>query len=163
MMIRKIFSLFAVGLAAVALAADEPQQQKCTSSAQECELQIRQMLAGKTYLGVKLAQSRWGLVVTSVADQSPAKDGGLRPEDRIFAINGKNCSKADVAEFKRLIGQVRGNKTINLTIVRAGQVRRVYLRPQHLSREQVDKVVSTHLKQAHAVGQPSETHASGAH
>lgn len=160
MVVQRFVAALALTMAAVsAIGADE---QKCSSAARDCEIQIRQMLAGKTYLGVKLTQSRWGLVVQSVSPKSPAALGGLQEGDRLFAVNGKICSKADAAEFKRMVGQVRGNKALHLTIVRAGQVRKVYIRPEHLSKAQVDKVVATHLREAHQTA-GGDTQAAGSH
>lgn len=156
-MSNRILAVIAFSFLTASSSVAQEVQQKCTASASECELQIRQMLAGKTYLGVKITQSRWGLVLQSVAPGSPAAAAGLEPGDRIFAVNGKITSKADIAAFKRMIGQVKGSKALNLTIVRAGQVRRVYLRPQHLSKEQVDKVVAAHFRDAHQI----DTHAGG--
>jgi predicted metalloprotease with PDZ domain len=147
-MLQRLLKFCAVSLVAgAALAAD--QTQRCTAPAKVCEQQIRSMLTGRTYLGVKLTESRWGIVVASVVKDSPADLAGIRAGDRIFAINGRDASKADIAEFKRKLSSVRQTGKVTFSIVRSGTVTRISARLEQMSKEQVDKVVENHLREAH--------------
>jgi predicted metalloprotease with PDZ domain len=146
-----VLMLTAASLAAKPYADDT---QRCTAPAKECEQQIREMLVGKTYLGVKLTESRWGIVVKSVVQDSPAALAGLRAGDRIFAINGRDASKADITEFKKMLSTAKGSGKVSLNVVRAGTVIRIYARLEQMSKEQIDKVVENHLREAHQSGEP---------
>ena len=157
--LRRLVALVALSVvASSAIAADELV--KCTASAGECEKQIRAMLTGRTYIGFKLAESRWGIVIKSVVPESPAALAGLRVGDRIFALNGEDASKADVAEFKQMLANAKSsNGRITFGIVRAGTVLRITTRIEQMTKEQIDKVVAAHLRDAHQL----ETHAGGDH
>ena len=140
---------------------------KCSASAKECEQQIREMLGGRTYLGVKFGESRWGIVITSVVSESPAALSGLRNGDRVYALNGKDASKLTISEFKALLNQAKGTGRVSFGIVRAGQVLRITTRLEVMSKEQVDKVVAAHLKEAHDApvqsSRQAENHSGGNH
>jgi predicted metalloprotease with PDZ domain len=139
----------AVCAAALAYAAES---RKCTASAKECEYQIREMLADKRYLGAKVEDSRWGVVVTEVIPGSPAHSAGLSSGDRIFAVNGRECTKGGMRKFKALLNEAatqdEGGK-VSLTIVRLGRLLRISARLSVMSKEEIDKVVAAHLKEAH--------------
>lgn len=146
-MIRNLVSMFAAGaLATAAIGMD--QTQRCTAPAKTCAQQIRSLLAGKPYFGAKYSESRWGIVVRSVDAGSPAARGGLRTGDRIFAVNGQDATKADIAEFKRMLSATRSNR-VTLAIVRADRVARLTIRIEQLTKEQIDKVVENHIREAH--------------
>lgn len=147
--LRQLVAIVALILSTTSAVAGPEELVRCNASARECEQQIREMLAGKTYLGIKLGESRWGVVVTAVVPESPAALAGLRAGDRIYAINGEDSSKSDVAEFKRMLGRAKNTGRISFGVVRAGNVIRVNTRLERMSREQVDKVVATHLRSAH--------------
>jgi predicted metalloprotease with PDZ domain len=158
--VRRLVAVLALSLVASAPSFAAEELVKCTASARQCERQIREMLSGRTYLGFKLAESRWGIVIRSVVPDGPAALAGLRAGDRIFAINGEDASKADIAEFKRMLSAAKTpNGRISFGVVRAGQVFRATARFEQMSKEQIDKVVAAHLKEAHQV----ETHAGGDH
>src|SRR5687768_7077306 len=139
----------AVCAAALAYAAET---RKCTASAKECEYQIREMLADKRYLGAKVEDSRWGVVVTEVISGSPAHSAGLSDGDRIFAVNGRECTKGGMRKFKALLNQAatqdEGGK-VSLTIVRSGRLMRISARLSVMSKKEIDKVVAAHIKEAH--------------
>lgn len=133
-------------IASVAIASD--QAHRCAAQAKTCEQQIRSLLAGKPYFGAKFSESRWGIVVRSVVRDSPAGRAGFVSGDRIFAVNGQDATKADIAEFKRMLTTARSNK-VTLAIVRSNRVARITVRLEQMTKEQVDKVVENHLRAAH--------------
>ena len=127
------------------------QKGRCTASLQECEYQIRQMLATKRQPGILVADSRWGVVVTHVIAGSPAAEVGLATGDRIFAVNGRDVSRGGTKQFKTLLSQaaLRENGRVTLTVVRLGRLYRYGARMELMSKEQIDKVVAAHVKEAH--------------
>lgn len=153
--LRQMVAAVALSFVTTTSMAGPDELVKCNASARECEQQIRGMLAGKTYLGVKLGESRWGVVVTSVVPESPAALAGLLAGDRIYSVNGVDSSKADVAEFKRMLARAKNTGRISFGVVRAGTVLRVNTRLERMSREQVDKVVVTHFRSAHQLEGPA--------
>ncbi len=62
-----------------------------------------------------------GAVVTSIQPKSAADKSGLKPGDIITELDGKQVKNADV--LRNAIGLLRIGKTINLKILRDGQVR----------------------------------------
>lgn len=120
------------------------------------------MLAGRAYLGVKLGEARWGIEVRSVVPGSPAEAAGLRPGDRIFAVNGRELAGSDLPSVKKIISNVGPSGRIHMTVVRYGNVMSVQPRLQRMSSEQIEKVIGSHLKVAHELNKPSsaaEVHA----
>lgn len=150
-MIRYLISLFAAAVVATAAISDD-QAHRCPAQAKVCEQQIRALLAGKPYFGARFSESRWGIVVKSVVRDSPAGRAGFVAGDRIFAVNGQDATKADIAEFKRMLTNARSNK-VTLAIVRANRVARITVRLEQMTKEQVDKVVEKHLRAAHTAEQ----------
>lgn len=125
----------------------------CSATATECARQIRAMMEGKAFLGVKLQESRWGVEVKSVVHGSPAAAAGLRDGDRIYAINGKEISASDLPEVKKMISNVGPNGRIYLTVVRYGTVLTLQPRLRRMSDAQITKVVASHLRMAHQATQ----------
>src|SRR5687768_4285204 len=85
--------------AGTVLVAQEP---RCSASARECDQEIRKMMSGRRYLGAKLVSLTPGLMVKSVDKDSPAEQGGLLPNDRLIAVNGKSMTLATAREFKQV-------------------------------------------------------------
>lgn len=144
---------------------------KCSSSPVECERQIRSMLDGKPGpLGfvVRTAAGGRGLVVHSVAADSPAARAGLGPGDRLMTFDTHDVSKATLSDLSRVREKVMAERTaepgtgkIVLTINRVGSFKRLSLRLDVMSQEQIDRVVAAHLKDAHGIDH-SEKAANGA-
>lgn len=128
-------------------AAAAANKQRCGASARECDIQIRTMIAGKKFLGIKLIESRWGPVVESIVPRSNAALAGLAPGDRILAVNSRNCC-ANVAEFKRTLSRLPTGR-ISISVVRDGQIRIFHPQLIPITREQIAKVVEAHLRDAH--------------
>lgn len=136
----------AIIAAATAVQADEP---KCTASARECDQQIRQMLSGCRFLGVTVEERQPGLVIKSIVPNSPAWRSGLRPGDRLIAVNGKPVTQASAREFKQIIADARSSCRLFVIIWRRGAYSRVEARLEPYTKEQIDKIVSAHLAQSH--------------
>jgi predicted metalloprotease with PDZ domain len=132
-------------------------KQKCPLSAQECEKQIREMLSGKRYLGVKLEETRHGLVITRVVPDSPAEFYGLHEGDRILSVNGIDCTGAKINAFKQVLSRIGEERKMIFTIDRAGFFESIAVQMEVMSEKQIDQIVATHLREAHQVTQ------SGAH
>lgn len=148
-MLQRLTTALVLGLTVTA-AFGSDETQRCTASAKVCEQKIRTLFGGMPYFGAKLTESRWGLVVHSVAVGSPAGRAGFRPGDRIFAVNGRDASKADIAEFKRMLSQLRGrNGRVTFAVVRGNTVTRITAHLVQPNSEQIEKVIDNHLKEAH--------------
>jgi predicted metalloprotease with PDZ domain len=145
------FSRLAIAglIAAVASAyADDP---KCNVSVRECDQQIRNMLGGKRYHGAQVEEKKPGLVVKSVDEKSPAWRAGLRTGDRLIAVNGKSLTQATKREFKQMVADARETGRLGLIVWRSGGYRKVEVRLEPYTKEQMDKVISGHLAtHAHA-------------
>src|SRR5687768_1213017 len=136
MMIRKLIALVATtGMVATALVAND-QTQRCPAPAKVCANHIRALMAGKPYFGASFSESRWGLVIRSVAPDSPAGRAGFLAGDRIFAVNGQDATKADIAEFKRMLSASKSKRAV-VSIVRGNRVARISARLEQLTKEQV--------------------------
>lgn len=132
-------------VSAVALA----EQQKCSFTARECEQQIRQMLTGRRFLGVFIEEKNPGLVIKSVAPASPAARAGLRPGDRLIAVNGKSLTQATSLEFKQILGSSRETGRLWMIIWRRGAYTKIEARLEPYTKEQIDKIINTHLAESH--------------
>lgn len=127
---------------------------RCTVKPVECERQIRLMLTGKKYLPfqVKSAANGVGIVVKAVTPESSAERAGLQPGDRIVALGSKDLSRAKVSELKKILATEITEPNVEkvvLTISRVGTFKRLTVRVERMSKEQVDKVISAHLQSAH--------------
>jgi predicted metalloprotease with PDZ domain len=142
---RSIVIVAAV-VGALAIFADE---QKCHSSANECERQIRQMLSGRRYLGIDIIDLKPGLVIKLVRPNSPAARAELQAGDRLIALNGRSTVKVTPSEFKAMLADARPTGTLWLIVQRRGAFRRVETRLEPYPTEYVDKVVAAHLSTSH--------------
>lgn len=145
----RILAVTAIALVSAVsiLAADG---KRCNASPDKCEHQIREMLSGARYLGVKVRETRWGIEIESVTPGSPAAREGLRSLDRIIAINGRDCTKARIKEFKEILGAAKKSGRVSIAVVRDGGVAWAHARVPAMTKQQVDKVISAHLKEAHS-------------
>ena len=144
-MVHRFSRLAVAGLfaAAASLYADDP---KCKVAARECDQQIRSMLSGRRYHGATVEQKgRPGLIVKSVIEKSPAWKAGLRPGDRLIAVNGKSLIQASEREFKQIVAEARVTGKLGIIISRGGAYSRVDIRLEPYTKEQMDKIIAGHL------------------
>jgi len=127
-------------------------ENECKAKPDECEKQIRAFLAEKKYLGVTLRMTRWGVVVTSVAPDSPAQRGGLREGDRLIGIGGFDCTNADMTEIKKRLLPPGKDVDLVLTVNRLGDLLRLRVKLVMMPKDQIDKIVQAHLDRSHQNG-----------
>ena len=147
MKLRFLISLVLVTAAAglVTLHADEAQ---CNAAPRECSQQIRQMLAGRRYLGIQVVELKPGLVIKTVLDDSPAVNV-LKAGDRLIAVNGRSLTQATATRFKQYLAEAGHTGKVWLIVQRRGAFRKVEARLEPYPKEYIDKVITTHLSQAH--------------
>lgn len=143
---RILLAAVLVSAAAIAGAADAP---RCSYSARDCEQQIRQMLTGRRFLGVQIEEKNPGLVIKTVAPNSPAARAGLKTGDRLIAVNGKSLTQATSLEFKRIIGSSRETGRLWMIIWRRGAYTKLEARLEPYTKEQIDKIINSHLVESH--------------
>ncbi len=114
------------------------------------------MLSGRRYLGATIDDHNPGLVVKSVRENSPAAKRGLKPGDRLIALNGKSLTKASAKDFKQAIADARNTGQLFIIVSRRNVYIALEMRLEPYSKEQISKIVAAHLAQSHAA-------ASGAH
>lgn len=66
----------------------------------------------------------YGLVVTRVAENSPAAKAGIRPHDILLVCGGNNVP-SDVLDFERALDGVKTGVPIALTVLRRGKEMRI--------------------------------------
>ena len=152
-MVRISRIIFVASLAAATLLAQEP---KCNGTARECDQQIRHMLSGRRYLGATIDDHNPGLVVKSVRENSPAAKRGLKPGDRLIALNGRSLTQATAKDFKQAIANARNTGQLFMIVSRRNVYIALEMRLEPYTKEQISKIVAAHLAQSH-------TAASGAH
>lgn len=138
--------LLSSALPIVALAGEA-----CPLPARECEAQIRQMLGGRRYLfGVRFEKTRYGIVIRSIAEGSPADAAGFLEDDLIISVNGRNVTRSEIRELKEVFRE-SGRKDGKLTflVTRYGQIRRVQARLGTMPKEAIDRIVEAHLREGH--------------
>ncbi|MGZ7040746.1 MAG: PDZ domain-containing protein [Thermoanaerobaculia bacterium] len=144
---RAIVVFAVVASAAAAMHAEESK--RCNSSARECEQQIRQMLAGRRYLGVQVVQlNPAGLMIKNVVADSPASHAELKEGDRIVAVNGHSMTEAKIGDFKEILAASKAG-TLFLIVERQGAMRKFDLRMEPYTKSQIDKIVAAHLASSH--------------
>jgi predicted metalloprotease with PDZ domain len=135
-------------VAAAAAYAQEPK--KCSASARECEISIRQMMNGRRYLGLEVVDLKPGIIVKTVVDDSPAQRSGFNADDRLIAVNGRAMTRATVREFKQALSETNGSGVLWVIIQRRGAYRKLDVRLEPYTKAQIDKIVAAHLSQSHS-------------
>jgi S1-C subfamily serine protease len=131
--------------AGTVLVAQEP---KCSASARECEQEIRKLMGGRRYLGAKLVPLNPGLIVKSVDPDGPAARGGMAANDRLIAVNGKSLTLATAREFKQILADAKSGR-LWIIVQRRGAYKKLDVRLEPYTKDQVDKIVAQHLLQYH--------------
>lgn len=147
MRLRFLISLVLVAAVAgpVALHADEAQ---CNAAPRECSRQIRQMLAGRRYLGIQVVELKPGLVIKTVLEEGPSFNV-LKAGDRLIAVNGRSLTQARASRFKQYLAEAGNTGKVSLIVQRRGAFRKVEARLEPYPKEYIEKVIATHLSQGH--------------
>lgn len=145
-MLRISRLFFVASLAAASLFADEP---KCNGVARDCDQQIRHMLSGRRYLGATIEDRNPGLVVKAVHEDGPAARNGLKPGDRLIALNGKSLTQATAREFKQILADARETGRLFMIVSRRNVYVHLEMRLEPYTKEQIAKIVAAHLSQSH--------------
>lgn len=122
---------------------------RCHSSRVECETRIREMMAGKKYLGVIFYDTEKGILIKAVVPDSPAEDAGLRQGDLIVKVNGQNCADGNVKLFKKLVDKAREKGVLAIRVKRNGSYVDTEARLTQITETQIDRIVAAHMKAAH--------------
>jgi predicted metalloprotease with PDZ domain len=154
-MLSRTLSAYAFLLTALTTPAFSGE--RCPLPARECEAQIRQMLGGRRYLGVRFEKTRVGIMIRSVVEGSPADEAGFLEDDLIISVNGRAVTRAEIRELKEIFRE-KGGKDGKLTFVvtRYGQIRRVHARLGTMPKPAIDKIVEAHLLEGHGVAVTSK-------
>jgi len=144
-------SAVVVSIAAAAFADDA---KKCNTPPDECARQIRQMMAGKPYLGAEIGELSpgQGLVVKTIVPESPAERGDLKPGDRLIAVNGHRTAEASIKDFKTIVAEIgRTHRHIWMLVQRHGALKKIDVMMEPLSKAQIERIVAQHLAEAHSI------------
>ncbi|MFN2442978.1 MAG: PDZ domain-containing protein [Thermoanaerobaculia bacterium] len=144
--------LLATALVSLLLLAQPASGGKtCSAPARECAIQIREMLEGQSFLGVRLERTSLGVIVRAVIPGSPAERGGFRNDDLLVAINGRDVSRNDIRQVKRLLQEAadKNDGRLNIVVTRYGEVRRVLAEMGKMPEEYIRKAIQAHLQEAH--------------
>ena len=123
----------------------------CTASARECEQAIRQLSAGRRYLGALIEEINPGIIIKAVNDDGPAIRADLRPGDQLMAVNGHSTAEADIKDFKQILYSARETGVLWIIIKRQGILKKIEVRLAPYSKAQIDKMVALHLAQEHSI------------
>ena len=136
----------------IAAAAFADDAKKCNTPPDECARQIRQMLAGKPYLGVELAELLPGLAVKTVVPDSPAEHADLKAGDRLIAVNGHRTTEASIKDFKTILAEVgRTHRHLWMLVQRRGALKKIDVMMEPLSKAMIERIVAQHLAEAHSI------------
>ncbi|MBV8517601.1 MAG: PDZ domain-containing protein [Acidobacteria bacterium] len=149
-MVRCIPRLILLALVAATVVV-RGQEAKCSSTAQECDQQIRKMLSGRRYLGATIAETNPGLLIKALVPDGPAARSGLRTGDRLIAVNGKSLTQASASEFKQILADAGQTGRLWIIVWRRGAYIKVDARLEPYTKEQIDKIVAAHIAQSHTM------------
>lgn len=144
------FAAVVAALAAMAAFADDAK--RCTATKEECARAIRQMLAGRLYLGAELEQLAPGVAVKTVAPDSPAEHADLRAGDRLIAVNNHRMTEAAIKDFKQIVDDVgKTHRHLWMIVQRRGALKRIDVMMEPISKAQIERIVAQHLAEAHSI------------
>lgn len=133
---------------------------RCENEATECERQIRSLLSkkyGPLGFVVTSGPNGNGIVIKSIYPSSPAERAGLRAGDRIISMGRHDLSKASLAQLRKVRELLMAEserepeaQKVVIIVNRVGTFKRVTLRMEKISTEQIDKIVATHLREVHS-------------
>lgn len=109
------------------------------------------MLTGRAWLGVELEEMNPGLVIKTVAPDSPAERADFHTGDRLMAMNGHVMKEGTIKDFKAQMGDSRQPRQLRILVQRHGILKMIEVRTEALSKAMIDRIVAQHLAQYHAV------------
>jgi predicted metalloprotease with PDZ domain len=148
----RFIQLAVVVAACAAVAAFADDAKKCNATKEECSRQIRQMLAGRLYLGAEIENTAPGLAVKTVVADSPAEHADLRAGDRLVAVNNHRMAEATIANFKQIVAEVeKTHRHLWMIVQRRGALKRIDVMMEPYSKAQIERIVAQHLSEAHSI------------
>ena len=136
----------------IAVVASADDTKKCNTPPDQCARQIRQMLAGRLYLGVELAELAPGIIVKTVVPDSPAEHGDMKPGDKLVAVNGHRTTEASIKDFKQILDEVgRTHRHLWMLVQRRGAFKKIDVMMEPYSKVQIERIVTQHLSEAHSI------------
>ena len=119
---KRVFLIPAVAallLCGAVLAGHQP----CEAELDDCLTQMTKKFGEKKgWVGIELEHEEDGtLTITRVVPESPAERAGLRPGDRIVALNGVSYAGGDRAALKQAYRAMVPDNTITYTVERGGE------------------------------------------
>lgn len=148
-MSHRVSRIVIAAIVVASVAAAQAETPRCSVSSRECEQQIRTKLAQRRYTGLVIEEKNPGLVIKTVAEDSPAWNAGLKAGDRLIAINGKSLTQASQHDLKQVLADARETGKVWVIIWRRGAYSRVNFRLEPYPKEQIDKIIAAHLTQSH--------------
>jgi predicted metalloprotease with PDZ domain len=145
------FSHFLVAALLLVPSASAADRKMCTASARDCEQAIRQLSSGRRYLGAEITELNPGIYIKTVIDGGPAARDGLKPGDRLMAVNGRRTDEADIKDFKQILYSAKETGVLWIIVKRQGVLKKIDVRLEPYSKAQIDKMVAQHLLQQHAL------------
>lgn len=140
-----IVTNFAV--AGLAWAGQEP----CKAELEPCLTEMARKLKAKGWVGIELEHEDDGtLLVERVIPNSPAASAGLRPGDRILALNGVAYSDQNREALKAAYAAMVPENTITYSIERGGKTLDVEIVLGHIPESVRAQWIARHLVEAHA-------------
>jgi predicted metalloprotease with PDZ domain len=133
-------------LTATVVSAGDPM---CSATIRECDKQIRQLLAGRRYLGATIEDRDPGLFVAHVVEKGPAARAGLRVGDRLVSMNRKPLTASSTREFKQILAEARDTGKLMIIVWRSGRYVRIFANLEPYTKEQLDKMIAAHVSQSH--------------
>src|ERR1700686_478996 len=131
--------------------AHAAERKMCTASAREFEQAIRQLSAGRRYLGALIEEINPGIIIKAVNDDGPAIRADLRPGDQLMAVNGHSTVEADIKDFKQILYSAMETGVLWIIVKRQGILKKIEVRLAPYSKAQIDKMVALHLAQEHSI------------
>jgi C-terminal processing protease CtpA/Prc len=152
--IRIAIATFFAGAAVLLAQESNAPVSRCTSSARECEIEIRQMLSGRRYLGAQIADilPGPGIIIKAILPDGPAAHADLQAGDRIIAVNGRSLMYGTTKDYKGIVAEVKDTGGLLFIMVnRHGTNRKTEVRLAPFPQAQIEKIIAVHLAKFHGV------------
>jgi predicted metalloprotease with PDZ domain len=149
MRLLKSRSILVVIASILGVAAFAGEDGKCHAPTGECERMIRQMLAGRRYLGIEIADLRPGVTIKKVIPNGPGFRARLKAGDRLISINGKSVVRASAGDVKAILAATAPTGMVWMIVQRDGAFAKIETQLEPYPKAYVEKVIANHLSQSH--------------